>query len=351
MIVDPDLREATRKVSDGVDQERAKYAAKRELAAKLERGRKPRPEDSALAQERRTQRDRKFEIDAAARVAADQRARNPKRPQGQSRRAKRRAAFEARGRRVDERMRAHLLKYKALLVGLGQSDADPVPVPPHVHRAGQAVLSDPTGRAARVLLASCPPAVARRIRNAALSPQPYAPERERHDRTLFVPEPGKQLYGRRALWEAPGKRRWHHEAAIRTVALGIMLYRLRTPTHDRRGFRAVVHGIPREMLCKLARDPRTGAVPCLQTLFDHRDGVPGNILALYQAGLFYKNQPPGSKVAPCDKGPSGHAFNVYWLYPWRTGPEAQPDPALAEYEAPASLLAELGLAEASDRAP
>ena len=139
--------------------------------------------------------------------------------------------------------------------------------------------------------------------------------------------------------------------AIRTAALGLALYHLRKRT-TRRGFVHVVRGIPRKMFCALAAEGLAGTKPGLSSLFGNMDEVPGAMRALEGSGFIRIQQPPGAKVAACDRGPSGFAFNTYWIYGSRAkeGDEDEPtDDAQAEVPRmrDVSLRRELGL----ERAP
>jgi hypothetical protein len=319
-------REAVTKKLDDDWADREVFEDKQEVAAQIDKDRAVRVT---------TERLQRHERDLAA-------AR--RRPRGRSRRTVRQKKFADRKRKLYKRMRAHIEKYAAKLRALGQNDADPIPVPPEVWRAGQLIMADPTGDCGRIALAGLPPAIARRTRNAALHPKPYHPSRKREGRTLRVPQ-RTTLEGRRRYWSAPGTRTWDHPAAIRTIAAAVVLFKLGHRTR-RSGFKRVVRGIPRRMICALLADPNTGARPSLSTVYGNKDGTPGDVRALAEAGLILIDQPPGAKVEPCDRGPSGFAFNTYWFYPWLPREPHDPDDdepdEIAELAA-AGLRIELGL--------
>lgn len=291
----------------------------------------------------------KAEARARARAAQerDSRARTDprKRRRSKSRKRRREEAFKARGALIDRRSKSHVARYAQKLRELGQWDAAPQRVPAFVWRRAQLIQADPSGYAARVFLATLPPAVARRIWSVALEPAPYAPSREREDRELFKPS-GAPLKGHPARWERPGRRYVIHPAAIRTIAAGCVLWHLGVPTRHK-GFGRVVRGFPRRMIAALLQDPASGHRPAITTLYGHRRGVPGAVRAL-EGKLFYVNQPPGDKVRPCDRGPSGHAFNVYWIYPWllREGSAPSKREQLAAEQAE-GILRELDLTKAT----
>jgi hypothetical protein len=289
------------------------------------------------------------ELKRKEKAAADAELRKPRK----SRRRRKADAFAERGKRLRERMERHLVEYKDKLRAAGQADADPIGVPVFVHALTQAIMADPTGHTARIKLASIPPRVARKIIAAALSPRPYRGHRERRDRTLR--EVRKlHLHGPARWWQRPGLRRWTHPAAIRTVAVALALFHMRRRT-NRKGFVHVVRGMPRRMFCQLAADGLTGVPPGLSALFGNMDEVPGAMRALEGAGLIRIQQPPGLKVEPCDRGPSGFAFNTYWFYGSKAKDGDEDEPTDAEQAEVArmrdvSLRHELGLSRAPPKA-
>ncbi len=256
----------------------------------------------------------------------------------ESARARADRMFNARGAKLHKRMVAHVQRYRDLLRSLGQLDAAPFGVPPHVWRTEQVILADATGKMAKIILSQLPPAVARRIKRAALEPKPYQPKRVRRGRELRKPR-RQVLDGSRRYWEAPGKRHWWHPTAIRTVACGVTLWQLGRDT-KRSGFKHVTRGYSRGILCELLQDPMSGVAPSKSQIAGSHHDVPGEIRALEQAGVFRVNQPPGSKVEASDRGPTGYAMNVYWWFPWVAGKDG--DEELMALSAP-GIRAELGL--------
>lgn len=324
----------------GISHEAAlQFEKKLEVAKRIDkaRARKADPADNRL-------RKHQADIDVAAmqraqrgKHAAPRRRPKSGTPPAPARtRSKRRArgdAFEERGRTLLRSQTEHLEKYTQKLKMLGQWDAAPVGVKPFVWRCTQLIQADPSALTGKILLSSLPPAVARRIRRAALEPEPYAPMRQRKGRTLRQPRLGP-LYprGRRRAkheWEAPGLRRWTHRVAIRTVAIGVGAFHQAQGTR-RDGFRRVVRGLPRGLICSIAQHPYSLVRPSKGTLFGNHDSVPGDVRALEQAGVFQVRQPPGAKVEPRDKGPSGFAFNNYWFFPWTMDSDRHDDAELAE---------------------
>lgn len=328
------------------------FEQKLEVAKRVDkaRARKADPADNRLRKHQADLDVAAMERARRAKHAAPRRRKKSGTPaRTQSKRRERRDAFEERGRAMLRgRQTEHLERYKQKLKRFGQDDAAPVGVKPFVWRCVQIINADQSAKAAKILLASLPPAVARRIRRAALEPQPYAPRRQRKGRTLRTPRLGP-LYprGRRRRpheWEAPGKRRWTHHVAIRTVAIGVALFHQAQGTR-RDGFKRVGRGLPRGMVCAFGQKPfsEVRARPCIGTLYGNHDGVPGDVRALEQAGLFQVTQPPGAKVEPRDKGPSGFPFNNYWFFPWTMDSNASHDDAELAELSRSGLRAELVL--------
>ena len=329
------MRDEVRAGVEKTEKVRDAYARKRRVAAFAGLGRAV--ERSAEAVEALAVDDAlmaKAKIVSARQLEREQQAhddaqlRKPK----TSRRRHKADAFKERGAASVRRPDEWLLKYRDVLRAAGQADADPVGVPVFVHNISQLIMSDPTGHVARIKLASVPREIARKIRKGALNPEPYEGTRQREGREL---KKAKKpfLKGNSRYWVRPGERRWIHPAAIRTVALGVAAWHLGRGT-SRRGFSRVVRGLPALLWCKLAADGLTGVAPCLSTLFGNNDETPGAMRALVQSGLFLPQQPPGNKVAACDRGPSGFAFNGYWFYAPRDncgqdGPPTEADVEIA----------------------
>lgn len=221
--------------------------------------------------------------------------RKPRKPT----RTQRRAAFANRGKQMLRAMEAHLEKYKARLKALGQHDADPVGIKPHVHRIGQMLARDPTGRAHLVALCQMP-------RSLALATLKAATRIELGDELPSGAPSAKRF------WKGPGRRALHHPACLRMIATMVLLWVSGTRT-KRAGFDRVVHGISRPMILKLMTDSH-GYAPSLGSVFGTSSaGMGASVPLLKAAGLLQANQPPGDEVDACDRGTSGYAFNVYWL--------------------------------------
>lgn len=102
-----------------------------------------------------------------------------------------------------------------------------------------------------------------------------------------------------------GMRLQSHPGAIRVLQCAVFLWLCKTRTR-RRGYSYAVHGFGRGVfgsICQCAKDGLTG----------HTDGMPGALLALAKAGFIEYGAPPAEKVSSLDRGPSGHAYNVYWF--------------------------------------
>lgn len=336
MVPEP-VREQAQELCDERAAARREFSKRKQTAARVDwsrRGEKVELQHHDIDVAERTDRAQQV----AAEVSREQYLRGVRKPRGSSKRSERREKFAKRGERIGRREKAHVLRYQQKLRELGQWDAAPLSVPAFVHRRAQLIMADPTGHTARVFLATLPPAVARRTRRCALEPTPYRPRRVAEGRTLYEPS-GAPLSGRASLWQQPGRRFWEHPAAIRAAASACVLWHLRRPT-KRRGFAAVTRGIPRALVAALLQDPKSGHRPAVTTLYGHSRGVAGAVRSL-EGALFQINQPPGDRVRPCDRGPSGHAFNVYWFFPWVGTPQTEVE--AADSEAAAGILAELGL--------
>jgi hypothetical protein len=335
-LVPEEYRAATVEKTERTERGRKDYGEKKRVAERIDsmRNKGTDKNDTAI-------REHDFKNHVAGLEAS-------KRPRG-SRRQRRSDAFIQRGKRLRRRMEAHVEKQTAKLKALGQHDANPVGVPPEVWRTSELIMGDETAHTARIMIASLPRTVARRIMNAALTPEPYKGKRKRRGITLRDPSRAV-LDGHRKHWESPGKRRWTHPVAIRTVAIGVALWKLGRRTR-RNGFSKVTRGIPREMVAALVQDHNTGVRPHVNTLFGNHRGTPGDVRALEVAGLFQVNQPPGSKVAARDRGPSGFAYNVYWWPPFTLRGEKPTTEAEEEIErlSAVGLRAQLGLEDPPPR--
>lgn len=144
-----------------------------------------------------------------------------------------------------------------------------------------------------------PPARMAQVLRAAFEPEGYQPKRnvcsgERADQTPFEYD-GREL----------AKRTEAHPGAVRVIQCAIFIWLAKSRT-SRRGFRGRVRGFGRGVftsLCRCGKDAITG----------HNDGVPGALVALRSAGFIQYGQPPATKVDPIDRGPSGHAYLMFWL--------------------------------------
>jgi len=210
-------------------------------------------------------------------------------------------------------MRTHVERYRERLKSLGQADADPVGVHPRVHRIGQLLAADPTGRSHLVALSMMPRALAQRILSSSTRIDPVGENTE-----LPSGAPSAKRF-----WRRPGRRSLRHPASLRAIGIGVLLWAQAAST-KRRGFSRVVRGLSRPLICKLLAEPEHGC-PSIGSLFGTAgNGMPGAVPLLKARGVLSVDQPPGDKVSACDRGPSGHAFNVYWFYAAKSWPEPEP---------------------------
>lgn len=184
---------------------------------------------------------------------------------------------------------------------------------------------DRNGRMAVEALLSCnmPRARVQQVLKAAFEPGGYTPRRDvcrgrRADQSRYAFD-GRSLGVRRlrkrdATVDRPGwqdgQRDTSHPGAIRVIQCAVFLWLSKSRT-ARPGFSYRVRGFGRGVfasICRCGKDAITG----------HTDGLPGALRALHQAGFIQYGQPPSGRVASLDRGPSGHAYNVYWM---RSTPE------------------------------
>lgn len=138
-----------------------------------------------------------------------------------------------------------------------------------------------------------------RVLEAAYHPEGYTPYRdvctgERADQERFRHD-GSEL----------AERDEDHPGAVRVIQCFIFLWLAKTTTR-RKGYSHTVRGFGRglfEQMTRSGKDAITG----------HFDGVPGALVALKQAGAIQYGQPPATVVADVDRGPSGHAYNMFWF--------------------------------------
>ena len=267
------------------DQEIARLEAKRPAARRPSPGRPSAPTPDAAAY--------------TAHVS------EPHAPRAQSSSSLRKAQKKPQNRRnrYRSRQRQLLERYLERLLGEGQRDACPRPIPLRAWRAIQLVREAPSKSAARaraILLAHLHRWYVERIRKAAFRPEPARP-------------------GGRAPERAELRRRSERSRpALRILDLGIFLWLVSVPTR-RRGFARVVTGMGRGVFCSALRDFWTGDHASLSTVFgvDPRTEIPGAAPALEQAGALHYSQVPADRARAADRGPSGYAYNAYWI---RRGP-------------------------------
>ena len=148
------------------------------------------------------------------------------------------------------------------------------------------------------------------VLEAAYRPLAYQPRRnvctgERKGQTRYELEDGREL----------PERGEAHPGAIRVIQCAIFLWLAKVSTR-RRGYNHRVHGFGRGVFCSM-----TGAGK--DAIIGHTKGVPGALVALKRAGFVEYSQPPAEKVREADRGPSGHAYNVYWFRQSRAELELQ----------------------------
>ena len=237
----------------------------------------------------------------------------PHRPRAQSRSSvqRRHDRRQKRLKRYQERQRALLERYRTELVRQGQRDAAPRPIPLKAWSAVQLLRSQSAAKSAKarkILMAQVPRWYAERIRKAAYRPAPARPRRQQ------------------ALRDEVQRRDASSRAALRTIDMGLFLWLVSEPT-GRRGVCRVVRGLGRGVFQSALRDFHTGQYACLSSLFgiDPRAETPGSAPALEQAGAIHYSQIPPDRARAADKGPSGWAFNVYWIRrrPGRASPFRQ----------------------------
>lgn len=186
-----------------------------------------------------------------------------------------------------------------MLVGAGQRDAAPRGIPLAAYRASQ-LMRDGTAavreKATRVFLAQLPRDYRAKVIKAATRPEPHAPGGRAPERTELEPQSKDSRRGRL------------------TLQLGILLYMVSEGT-KRRGYDRVARGLGRGVYANMLKDYQSGQNASLSTLFggDPRRDVPAIAKALEQAGAIHYHQPPSYKAAASDRGPSGFAYNVYWI--------------------------------------
>ena len=181
------------------------------------------------------------------------------------------------------------------------------------------VTSDRNGRLAREVLNSVnmPRERMDLVLHAAYTPMGYTPKRDTsrgkrqdqkrsgYDGRTF----GTRVVGDRVIdlpgWQ-DGQRLDSHPGAILVIACAIFYWLSKGKTR-RKGYSYSVRGFGRGVFTAACGGCGKDA------LFGHTDGLPGAMVALKQAGFLEYGQPPAEAVSPYDRGPSGHAYNVYWM--------------------------------------
>lgn len=230
-----------------------------------------------------------------------------------------------------------------------RGDADHEEQPPAPR--GQAAPVDPyTRRSSRAFLEACERAA--RAAGETWTPPPSIPRR------IWIGAQAISQSGstaRHALAELPREYAARLRHAIRSsgethghitarllVAYGWTVYRLSTESR-RRGYARRVEGIPRGLFAAIVRNTQTGERYSVARLFGTTTNAGAGIFVqLERAGAFLKLQTPAHRAPARLKGPSGHAFNVYWIPTARalTRPDAvdaPPAPAGAPVDAPAPI--------------
>lgn len=158
-------------------------------------------------------------------------------------------------------------------------------------------INMPAGRMAEVI-------------EAAYSPRGYTPRRNVCTGGRASQQPyqfdGRTLGGK--LW-ADGERAEDHPGAIRVLQCAVFLWLAKGRT-SRRGYSYKVRGFGLGVFASMCR-----CSP--EAISGHTRGMPGALRALAQSGFIEYGQPPSEKVSAFDRGPSGHAYNVFWF---RRGP-------------------------------
>lgn len=244
----------------------------------------------------------------AERIEADRHRRRTKRPQREDRKLRR--VFRDRHKRdlTREEEQAKAAAEKALEThGIRHHYRR---LPKLAFFVGYMAGLDHNGALALAMLAAInmPAARKEQVLKAAFEPQAYQPRRNvctkgRAGQTPF--ELGdRQLGGSAKLWE-DGKRAEHHPGAVRVIQCACFLWLCRSRT-SRRGYMGRVRGFGRGVFASMCR--------CgISAIADHENGMPGALVALKEAGFVQYGQPPAEVVGELDKGPSGHAYLMFWF--------------------------------------
>ena len=222
-------------------------------------------------------------------------------PRGQSKRSlqNRRYRRAKRQKEYKERQRTLVERWKAKLDAVGARIDCPRAIPLKAWTAARLMRDQSAGqawKATKIYLRQLPRHYRQKLLQAALRPKPHAPGDRKPERTE-IPE------------RAPRSRQ-----AQRTIHFGIVLYLCSEPT-SRRGFDRCVRGLGRGVFQAMLQDFTTEQRAGLSTLFggDPRCEVPAPAQALEQTGAIRFHQPPADRATAADRGPSGWAYNVYWI--------------------------------------
>lgn len=215
-------------------------------------------------------------------------------------------------RRLRDREGKHLAALTARVAAIGGTPIAIRGIPMAVWSMCLQVMADATGRAARIWM--------RRHSNRAAVGVVLAAAlgRVTPTQTEATAEVTEEVTPTDA-------RSWASLRTRRIAALGLALLYLSRRTHRDGPWGAVVIGIPRGALAALLRDPydtTASATPHITALFGtHRTGADpltssqvGYFVTLAAHGFAYRQQLPANEAQRTELwGPSGYAFNRYWL--------------------------------------
>jgi hypothetical protein len=144
------------------------------------------------------------------------------------------------------------------------------------------------------------------VLEAAFAPMGYTPTRDvcsgkRKDQQLYEYD-GRPFGG--SQWEE-GERQDAHPGAIRVIQCAVFLWLAKGRTR-RKGYCYTVRGFGRGVFTSICRSG-------IDAITGHEEGMPGALLALKMAGFVDYNAPPPETVAQVDRGPTGHAYNMFWF--------------------------------------
>lgn len=175
--------------------------------------------------------------------------------------------------------------------------------------AGYYAGLDRNGVLAQQMLEQCnmPKRLQLLVLQAMRTPQPYKPRRDvctgkREGQKRFEPRDGQAFKGRD--WEE-GQRGDAASQAIYVLCCAVFLWLAKSRSR-RPGYSYKVRGFGRGVFASMCRCSK-------ESLFGHARGLPGAMLALKQVGFIEYGQPPAELVSEYDRGPSGHAYLVFWF--------------------------------------